>query len=71
MRVNNKELPFPRRVINSLNEWGSVSFSRKPHHMMLTLILFVNVIAVVTVSITAAVRKSLLQQYRQFQTTRE
>ena len=46
MRVNNKELPFPRRVINSLNEWGSVSFSRKPHHMMLTLILFVNVILI-------------------------
>ena len=37
----------------------------------LPMILFVNVIAVVTVSITAAVRKSLLQQYRQFQTTRE
>ena len=28
-------------------------------------------VAVVTVAITAALRKSLLQRYRQFQTTRE
>ena len=37
----------------------------------LPVILFVNLIAVVTVAITAALRKSLLQRYRQFQTTRE
>ena len=34
-------------------------------------ILFVTIIAVVTVSITAAIRKNLLEQYHQFQTTRE
>ena len=37
----------------------------------LPMILFVNVIAVVTVSITAAIRKNLLEQYHQFQNTRE
>ena len=37
----------------------------------LPIILFVNIFAVVTVSITSAIRKSLLEQYHQFQTTRE
>ena len=37
----------------------------------LPMILFVNIIAVVTVSITSAIRKNLLEQYHQFQTTRE
>ena len=39
--------------------------------IFLPMILFVSIIAVVTVSITAAIRKSLLDQYHQFQTTRE
>ena len=37
----------------------------------LPIILFVNIIAVVTVSITSAIRKILLEQYHQFQITRE
>ena len=37
----------------------------------LPLILFINIIAVVTVSVTSAIRKSLLEQYHHFQTTRE
>ena len=39
--------------------------------VFLPMILFVILIAVVTVLITAAIRKSLLQQYHQFQITRE
>lgn len=39
--------------------------------VFLPMLLFVNLIAVVAVSITAAVRKILLEQYRRFQTTRE
>ena len=39
--------------------------------VFLPMILFVNVIAVLTVSITGAIRKNLLEQYHQFQTTRE
>ena len=37
----------------------------------LPVLLFLNIIAVVTVSITAAIRKNLLEQYHQFQNTRE
>ena len=37
----------------------------------LPILLFLNIIAVVTVSITAAIRKNLLEQYHQFQNTRE
>ncbi len=39
--------------------------------IFLPMILLVNIIAIVTVSVTSAIRKSLLQQYHQFQTTRE
>ena len=39
--------------------------------IFLPMILFVTIIAVVTVSITSAIRKNLLEQYHQFQTTRE
>ena len=35
------------------------------------IILFVSIVAVVTVSITSAIRKILLEQYHQFQNTRE
>ncbi len=35
------------------------------------MILFVSIIAIVTVSITSAIRKILLEQYHQFQNTRE
>ena len=35
------------------------------------IILFITIIAVVTVSITSAIRKALLEQYHQFQNTRE
>ena len=37
----------------------------------LPMILFVGIIAVVTVSITSVIRKNLLEQYHQFQNTRE
>ena len=39
--------------------------------VFLPILLFVNVIAAVTVSMTSAIRKSLLEQYHQFQNTRE
>ena len=39
--------------------------------IFLPVILFVSIIAVVTVSITSAIRKNLLEQYHQFQNTRE
>ena len=39
--------------------------------VFLPMILVVNIIAVITVIITGAIRKSLLEQYRLFQTTRE
>ena len=39
--------------------------------IFLPMILFVNVFAVVTVSITSAIRKNLLEQYHRFQITRE
>ena len=39
--------------------------------VFLPMILVVNVIAVITVIISGAIRKSLLEQYRLFQTTRE
>lgn len=37
---------LPRRLLDRLHEWESVRFSRKPHSMMLLLILIVNVILV-------------------------
>ncbi len=37
----------------------------------LPMILFMHIIAVLTVSITSAIRKNLLEQYHQFQNTRE
>ena len=39
--------------------------------VFLPIILLVNIAAAVSISITAAIRKSLLQQYHQFQITRE
>ena len=39
--------------------------------VFLPIILFVNIIAVLTVSICSAIRKNLLEQYHQFQITRE
>lgn len=39
--------------------------------VFLPIILFVTIIAVLTVSICGAIRKSLLEQYHQFQVTRE
>ena len=39
--------------------------------VFLPIILFVMIIAVVTISITSAIRKNLLEQYHQFQNTRE
>ncbi len=39
--------------------------------IFLPVILFVSIIAIVTVSITSAIRKNLLEQYHQFQNTRE
>lgn len=41
------------------------------HSVFMPIILFVSIIAVVTVSITRAIRKNLLEQYHQFQNTRE
>ena len=40
------ENSLPRRTLNFLHEWESFRFSRKPHSMMLMLILFVNVLLV-------------------------
>ena len=40
------ENSLPRRTLNFLHEWESLRFSRKPHSMMLMLILFVNVLLV-------------------------
>ena len=40
------ENSLPRRTLNFLHEWESFRFSRKPHSMMLLLILIVNVILV-------------------------
>ena len=40
------EQSLPRRLLNRLHEWESVRFSRKPHSMMLLLILIVNIILV-------------------------
>ncbi len=37
----------------------------------LPMILFMHIIAILTVSITSAIRKNLLEQYHQFQNTRE
>lgn len=39
--------------------------------IFLPMILIINIVAVITVIITGAIRKSLLEQYRLFQTTRE
>ena len=39
--------------------------------VFLPMLLLINVIAVVTVSVTGAIRRSLLEQYHQFQNTRE
>ena len=39
--------------------------------IFLPIILLVSIVAVVTVGITSAIRKNLLEQYHQFQTTRE
>ena len=39
--------------------------------IFLPLNLFVQIIAIVTVLITSAIRRNLLEQYHQFQTTRE
>jgi hypothetical protein len=39
--------------------------------VFLPIILLVSIAAAVSISITAAIRKSLLQQYHQFQITRE
>ena len=39
--------------------------------IFLPMILFVIIIAVLTVLITGVIRKNLLEQYHQFQTTRE
>ena len=39
--------------------------------VFLPMFLIVNIVAFVTVSITAALRRSLLEQYRQYQNTRE
>ena len=46
MRGDTNKPALPRRVLDSLHEWESVRFSRKPHSMMLLLILFVNVILI-------------------------
>lgn len=40
------ENSLPRRTLNFLHEWESFRFSRKPHSMMLMLILYVNVLLV-------------------------
>ena len=40
------ENSLPRRTLDKLHEWESFRFSRKPHSMMLMLILFVNVLLV-------------------------
>lgn len=40
------ENSLPRRTLDFLHEWESFRFSRKPHSMMLMLILFVNVLLV-------------------------
>ncbi len=40
------ENSLPRRTLNFLHEWESFRFSRKPHSMMLMVILFVNVLLV-------------------------
>ena len=44
MRGTKSEKSLLRRILDSLHEWESVRFSRKPHNMMLILILAVNVI---------------------------
>ena len=41
-----KENAVLRSVLDRLHEWESTRFSQKPHSMMLTLILCVNVILV-------------------------
>ena len=40
------ETKVPRTLLEALHEWESVRFSRKPHSMMLLLILIVNVLLV-------------------------
>lgn len=40
------ENSLPRRTLDFLHEWESFRFSRKPHSMMLMVILFVNVLLV-------------------------
>ncbi len=40
------ENSLPRRTLDFLHEWESFRFSRKPHSMMLMLILYVNVLLV-------------------------
>ena len=39
--------------------------------VFLPMLLLINIIAVVTVTVTGAIRRSLLEQYHQFQNTRE
>ncbi len=46
MSGTKRENSLPRRLLNALHEWESVCFSRKPHSMMLLLILIVNVLLV-------------------------
>ena len=44
MRGTKSEKSVFSRILDSLHEWESVKFSRKPHSMMLILILVVNVL---------------------------
>ena len=46
MRKNQNEPALPRRILNTLHEWGSFRFSRKPHSMMLAFILIANILLV-------------------------
>ena len=46
MRGNRNETKVSRSLLDVLHEWESIRFSRKPHSMMLLLILFVNVLLV-------------------------
>ncbi len=41
-----KEHSLPRKILDALYEWESIRFSRKPHSMMLIIILFVNILVV-------------------------
>ena len=46
MRKDQNKPAAPRRWLNALHEWESFRFSRKPHSMMLAIILILNILLV-------------------------